>query len=558
MQQSRNAMLRAQPPQPEHDFEEDFSCDIPEEIPVDEVPEVRKENVAELDDLGFSEANFRLNLSSAAAEPFSNLTNADRVRTDQEKPAPPQNIRALRQSEALISQMELDSPLNTWVRSEGEEGFTFTQSISDIGQWDSIPLEVPSTPRSSSATTTTDAPSNSSSSHFSGPAPMEASSSTSNRVAAVAGYTSSFRDIRSKFTNLQGSGMLSDQEYESSLSMLPVAAELKARDGDDWLSTDAPSDTPLHGEEEKAFKPSTAVFERLIAVMRGDGWKEGGLNARLAQIRAGSVVCNLCCTSTHNRNMALANHVVAALHEVLRQEGPYKGRLHQVAAACLANLAAEPEAKRQIVAARLLPALQGLLSSQDLHAAAQAAGALWSLCVNDGEGHARAAVVTDTTIRTLTEVMRQSSDTFLHASAAGCLSECCIRNPAVKSQIASAGGMLALLQVCQNEDMASQKLGACALCNLVANHPANKRLGAKLHLIREMGNLLKKTQVMEVQCAAASCIFNLACKSDTDEIRALELLPTLRKIKSSRLIDVKLQCVTSSVGEANSPAFGTF
>eukprot|EP00961_Rhodomonas_salina_P110716 1489699-Rhodomonas_salina.1 len=43
--------------------------------------------------------------------------------------------------------------------------------------------------------------------------------------------------------------------------------------------------------------------------------------------------------------------------------------------------------------------------------------------------------------------MRQSSDTFLHASAAGCLSECCIRNPAVKSQIATAGGMLALLQV---------------------------------------------------------------------------------------------------------------
>ena len=47
-------------------------------------------------------------------------------------------------------------------------------------------------------------------------------------------------------------------------------------------------------------------------------------------------------------------------------------------------------------------------------------------------------------------------------------------------------------------------------------------------------------QVMEIQNAAASCIFNLVCKTDKDELEALGILPSLRTIKSTaRMIDTR-------------------
>ena len=60
-----------------------------------------------------------------------------------------------------------------------------------------------------------------------------------------------------------------------------------------------------------------------------------------------------------------------------------------------------------------------------------------------------------------------------------------------------------------------------ALCNLVANHPANKRLAKRLSLIGDLASLLKHSEVVETQNAAASCIFNLVCKTDKEELEAL-------------------------------------
>jgi hypothetical protein len=134
----------------------------------------------------------------------------------------------------------------------------------------------------------------------------------------------------------------------------------------------------------------------------------------------------------------------------------------------------------------------------------------------------------------------------------------CVRDAAVKSRIVAAGALPGLIRLSEADDSGAQKLAACALCNLVANHPANKRQASRLGLVRAMGTLCKRSEVAEVQCAAASCIFNLCCRQDKAELEALALLPTLRAIKSTRHIDKKLACNTTSVGEANSPAFGTF
>ncbi len=55
----------------------------------------------------------------------------------------------------------------------------------------------------------------------------------------------------------------------------------------------------------------------------------------------------------------------------------------------------------------------------------------------------------------------------------------------------------------------------------MANHPANKRLAKRLSLIGDLASLLKHSEVVETQNAAASCIFNLVCKTDKEELEAL-------------------------------------
>jgi hypothetical protein len=63
------------------------------------------------------------------------------------------------------------------------------------------------------------------------------------------------------------------------------------------------------------------------------------------------------------------------------------------------------------------------------------------------------------------------------------------------------------------------RLAAFALCNLVANHVGNKRLARKAGCVREMATLLRTSPVLEVQDAAAACIYNIACKTDKEEVQ---------------------------------------
>jgi hypothetical protein len=62
------------------------------------------------------------------------------------------------------------------------------------------------------------------------------------------------------------------------------------------------------------------------------------------------------------------------------------------------------------------------------------------------------------------------------------------------------------------------RLGAFALCNLMANHAGNKRLARRLFCVREMSTLLRTSPVLEIQSAAAACIYNVACKTDKEEV----------------------------------------
>jgi len=388
------------------------------------------------------------------------------------------------------------------------------------------------------------------------PAPMEASVSTSSRVAAISGYTSSFRDIKRKFQALD-TATLTDQEYESTLSNAPTPAPFQASHN---------AEAPAEGrgnDESSAVKPNTGVFDALVRAIAG---RRGASDEE--RMRAATAVCNLCCDSAQNREIALQAGAVPALIMLLEGSyGPYRGRIQQVASAALSNLSGDAECKQAIALSKAPELLQRVLCGDNIPAASQAAGALWTLCIDSTE-EAKSSYATTACVRTLVSLLTDETaqnahltpgqKSALRARASGCLSECCIRNPSVKSKIGSSGAIDELIAICKGGDVTCQRLAACALCNLVANHQGNKRLAKKCGIIREMADILKTSGVKEIECACASVIFNIANKSDKEELEALEVLPLLRGIKNSRSIDVRLMCVTNSVGETQSNAFGTY
>ena len=127
------------------------------------------------------------------------------------------NVRALRQAQVLLEQMDTTSKLKTWVNCNDEDvGLTFTQSLCGDSVFDiAAPKPVASEVQTVVKPGRMD-------SNSGAPAPIESSSTTSNRVAAVAGYTSSFRDIRSKFANALGS--ISDQVANFQVTDLSMGA----------------------------------------------------------------------------------------------------------------------------------------------------------------------------------------------------------------------------------------------------------------------------------------------------------------------------------------------
>eukprot|EP00918_Siedleckia_nematoides_P034836 GHVU01075754.1.p1 GENE.GHVU01075754.1~~GHVU01075754.1.p1 ORF type:complete len:307 (-),score=50.97 GHVU01075754.1:30-878(-) len=237
-------------------------------------------------------------------------------------------------------------------------------------------------------------------------------------------------------------------------------------------------------------------------------------------------------------------------------------KMQAVVSACFANMAADRKLKELSVQSSAMQSLEQVLSGADVEAASHAAGAIWSICV-DNTPDVKSTLATSSTIRALIRLL-SVEDIEAQARAAGTLSEICIKNPGIKTKIANSGAFLGLSKLATKSgigsfDVVLQRLAACALCNLVANHPGNKRLAKRLSLVGDLAVLLKNSEVVEIQNAAASCIFNLVCKSDKEELETLEILPTLRSIKSTaRMIDTRLLCATNNPNEVASPALGTF
>jgi hypothetical protein len=240
----------------------------------------------------------------------------------------------VRQAHVLLEQMDTTSKLKTWVNCSDEEaGLTFTQSICGESVIDvAIPLPAPVetavTPRRANAMA-------------GAPAPMESSSTTSNRVAAVAGYTASFRDIRSKFANAVDS--ISDQEYASSLLTSQNFIQRTQ-------------------EDEGAFKPNQEVFEYLVNILKGEEEEEAGADKESLYIRTGIAICNLCLNSSHNRDMIAEAGGIDALSTRLAQavaEDDFK--MQAVVSACFANMAADRKLKELIVQSSAMQSLEQVL-----------------------------------------------------------------------------------------------------------------------------------------------------------------------------------------------------
>ena len=240
----------------------------------------------------------------------------------------------VRQAQSLLEQVDASSNLKTWVNCTDEEaGLTFTQSLCSESSFDIVPTVV--------APVDTAVTSRRANAMAAAPAPMESSSTTSNR-AAVAGYTTSFRDVRSKFANAVGS--ISDQEYASSL----------------LTSQDLIQQT-LQGEG--TFKPNQEVFEYLVNVLKGEEEGEASTDRVTLHIRAGIALCNLCLNSSHNRDMTVEAGGIDALTTRLAQAVEEEDfRMQAVIAACFANLAADHKYKELIVQSSAMQSLDQVLS----------------------------------------------------------------------------------------------------------------------------------------------------------------------------------------------------
>jgi len=280
--------------------------------------------------------------SAALREGFGTLrAEQDSEHTPAEHPPTEQVARKnltrkfVRQAQSLLEQIDTSSKLKTWVNCTDEEaGLTFTQSLCSESSFDIIPTVL--------APVGTAVTSRRANAMAAAPAPMESSSTTSNRVAAVAGYTASFRDMRSKFANAVGS--ISDQEYASSL----------------LASQDLIQQT-LQGEG--TFKPNQEVFEYLVNVLKGEEEGEASTDRVTLHIRAGIALCNLCLNSSHNRDMTVEAGGIDALSTRLAQavaEDDF--RMQAVMAACFANLAADHKYKELIVQSSAMQSLDQVLS----------------------------------------------------------------------------------------------------------------------------------------------------------------------------------------------------
>jgi vacuolar protein 8 len=225
--------------------------------------------------------------------------------------------------------------------------------------------------------------------------------------------------------------------------------------------------------------------------------------------------------------------------------------MQSAAAACICNLAANVNSKETIATSGALEVLVTVLQSENQAAAAQvsvfylsppkfdlpgfskswmfldlillfqkllntacalphqAAGALWSLCVDNDKNKQRVADVG--AIPHLISLLH-AQDTFAQSQSAGALSECSIRNDSNKKLISDHGAIVPLVKMLRSPDLSVQRLSSCALCNVCANHDDNKAQAREVGALPVLVNLLSVSQVPEVLSPVAGAICNLSMK----------------------------------------------
>ena len=92
---------------------------------------------------------------------------------------------------------------------------------------------------------------------------------------------------------------------------------------------------------------SAGVFDALVRTIKG---RKGGQDQE-ERLKAATALCNLCCDSAQNREIAFQSGAVDALVGLMQSSfGKLAARTQEVAAACFSNLSGDRSCKAAIAA----------------------------------------------------------------------------------------------------------------------------------------------------------------------------------------------------------------
>jgi hypothetical protein len=270
--------------------------------------------------------------------------------------------------------------------------------------------------------------------------------------------------------------------------------------------------------------PPAGVVEGLMMMLTSPDATE--------KAKAAAALCNICSETDSNRELVVNAGGLPSLIDMLMNPSPEVPFMQSAAAACICNLAANINSKEVIATSGALEVLVVVLRSDNQAAAAQAAGALWSLCVDNDQNKQR---VTDAGAIPHLIALLYAVDTFAQSQSAGALSECSIRNDTNKRLISEHGAILPLVKMLRSQDLSVQRLSSCALCNVCANHEANKRQAREVGALPVLVHLLSTSQVPEVlsPVAGAMCNLSMKCPENKAEFVRLGAPDILRHLVAS-------------------------
>jgi len=316
----------------------------------------------------------------------------------------------------------------------------------------------------------------------------------------------------------------------SSEARIPEAsagADESAEDRELYEEEEEPYDGSDDGQADNnaySGEPPTGVVEGLMMMLTSPDPTE--------KAKAAAALCNICSETDANRELVVRAGGLPSLIDMLLHPSPEVPFMQSAAAACICNLAANLNSKEIIATSGALQVLVEVLQSENQAAAAQAAGALWSLCVDNDANKQRVAEAG--AIPHLVALLKVN-DSFAQSQSAGALSECSIRNDNNKRIISQNGAIQPLVKMLKSPDLSVQRLSSCALCNVCANHESNKRQAREVGALPVLVHLLSGSQVPEVLSPVAGAICNLSmkCPENKAEFLKLGVKDVLRRLVAS-------------------------